>query len=188
MKKTIYFITSNKGKAFEANKKFSRLDINVVQKNLGYPEIQADNLEEVALFGAEDVQKRFNHPFFLEDSGLFIDSLKGFPGVYSAYVYHTIGCAGLLRLLEDLDESERKAFFKSVIVYGEPGKKPLFFVGECKGIISKEALGNNGFGFDPIFIPQGEEKTFAQMEIEEKNNFSHRGKSLEKLKNFLYNL
>ena len=184
MKKTIYFITSNKGKALEAKTKFSAFNIDVVQKNLGYPEVQADSLEDVAFFGAEDVKKRFNHPFFLEDAGLFIDALDGFPGVYSAYVYYTIGCCGILKLLEGLDDNKRKACFKSVIAYCEPSKKPLIFVGECHGKISIKTIGDHGFGFDPVFIPEGEEKTFAQMETDEKNSFSHRGKSLEKLRNF----
>jgi XTP/dITP diphosphohydrolase len=187
MKKTIYFITSNKGKALEAKSKFSAFNIDVVQKNLGYPEIQTDCLEDVASFGAEDVKKRLSHPFFLEDAGLFIEVLNGFPGVYSAYVYYTIGCPGILKLLEDFDESRRRACFKSVIAYGEPGKKPLILTGECNGKISKKTLGDHGFGFDPIFIPDGEDKTFAQMETEEKNSFSHRSKSLEKLINYLDN-
>lgn len=184
MKKTIYFITSNKGKALEAKEKFSSLKINVVQKNLGYPEIQADYLEDVALFGAEDIKKRFKKPFFLEDAGLFVDVLNGFPGVYSAYVYYTIGCKGILKLLEGLGDEKRKACFKSVIAYGQLGKKPLIFTGECHGKISLKPVGNHGFGFDPIFIPDGEKKTFAEMETKEKNLYSHRGKSLEKLIDF----
>jgi len=188
MKKTIYFVTSNKGKALEAKTKFSALNIDVVQKNLGYPEIQADTLKEVALFGAEDVKKRFNHPFFLEDAGLFIDALSGFPGVYSAYVFHTVGYSGVLKLLDEIDDDKRKACFKSVIAYGEPGKRPVLFIGECHGTISRRILGNHGFGYDPIFIPDGETKTFAQMETEEKNRFSHRGKSIEKLIDFFKNM
>jgi XTP/dITP diphosphohydrolase len=188
MKKTIYFITSNKGKALEAKTKFSEINIDVVQKNLGYPEIQADTLEDVAFYGALDVQKRFKHPFFLEDAGLFIDALNGFPGVYSAYIYYTIGYNGILKLLKDIDENKRKACFKSVISYGQPGKKPLIFNGECNGKISLKAIGDYGFGFDPIFKPECEEKTFAQMEANVKNRFSHRGKSLEKLINYFNNL
>ena len=187
MKKTIYFITRNKGKALEAKLKFSKFKIDVIQKNIGYPEIQADCLEDVALFGIENIQKRFKYPFFLEDAGIFIDALDGFPGVYSAYVYYTIGCNGILKLLDGIDGKKRKAFFKSVVGYCEPGKKPIFFTGECNGKISTKALGDCGFGFDPIFIPNGESKTFAQMETDEKNLFSHRGKSIEKLLNFLVN-
>jgi len=184
--KTLYFITSNKGKAVEAKTKFLETDIKIVQENLGYPEIQADSLEEVAVFGAEDVKKRFNQPFFLEDAGLFIEALGGFPGVYSAYVFYRIGCEGVLKLMENVDN--RKASFRSVIAYVEPGKKPRLFVGECIGKLSLRAMGDHGFGYDPIFIPDGETRTFGQMEAEEKNMFSHRGRSLEKLMNFFKNL
>jgi XTP/dITP diphosphohydrolase len=184
--KTIYFITSNKGKVLEAKKKFSNFNIEVSQKDLGYPEIQAESLEEVAKFGVEYIQKKFNQPFILEDAGLFIDTLDGFPGVYSAYVFYRIGCSGILKLLADIDDN-RKATFRSVFGYGEPGNKPKLFVGESKGTISKKAVGEHGFGYDPIFIPDGENKTFAQMETEEKNKFSHRGKSLEKLMDYFKN-
>ena len=185
--KTVYFITGNKGKVLEAKTKFSDLDIDIVQKDLGYPEIQSDSLEDVASFGVEHVKKSFNHPFILEDAGLFIDALDGFPGVYSAYVFYRIGCSGILKLLEKTEDNDRSATFRSVYAYCEPGKKPMFFAGECRGTISKKALGDHGFGYDPIFIPNNESKTFAQMEIEEKNSLSHRGKALEKLKDFFKN-
>ena len=184
--KTIYFITGNKGKVLEANKKFSNFNIKVIQKDLGYPEIQADSLEEVAKFGVEYIQKKFNQPFILEDAGLFIDSLDGFPGVYSAYIFYRIGCSGILKLLADVDDN-RKATFRSVFGYGEPGNKPKLFVGESIGTISKKSVGEYGFGYDPIFIPDGENRTFAQMETEEKNQFSHRGKSLQKLIDYFKN-
>jgi len=182
--KTIYFITSNKGKLSEAKRKLSDIGIEVVQRNLGYPEIQADTLEDVARFGVEHVQKRFNHTFILEDAGLFIDVLNGFPGVYSSYVFRTIGCKGILKLLEGHEANERKAVFRSVFAYKEPDENPVFFVGECHGKISTAESGDHGFGFDPIFIPVGDTKTFAQMDVGEKNCFSHRGKSLEKFIDF----
>jgi XTP/dITP diphosphohydrolase len=185
-KKTLYFITSNKGKVIEAKLKLSDIKINIVQKNLGYPEIQADTLEDVAIYGADYLQKKFNQPFIIEDAGLFIDALNGFPGVYSAYVYYKIGCLGILRLLKDI--KIRKATFKSIYVYCEPGKKPILFKGECMGEISFKKFGDFGFGFDPIFIPDGESRTFAQMKTEEKNQISHRGKSLNKLKDFFKNI
>ena len=184
--RTLYFITSNKGKVKEAKEKFSDIKIDIIQRNLGYPEIQADTLEEVALFGVEHVKKKFNYPFILEDAGLFINVLNGFPGVYSAYVYHKIGCSGILRLMKDFNDN-RNATFKSTYAYFVPDKKPIIFTGECHGIISKKEIGNLGFGFDPIFIPNGELRTFAEMKTEEKNKFSHRGKSLDKLKDFFKN-
>jgi XTP/dITP diphosphohydrolase len=179
--KTIFFITGNKGKALEAQKKLLDLNIEIVQKNIGYPEIQANNLEDVAIYGAEKVVKKIDNSFILEDAGLFVNSLDGFPGVYSAYVFHTIGCKGILKLMEDVPEGKRKAVFKSVCAYVEPDIKPMLFVGECKGSIAYELKGYNGFGFDPIFIPDGYKKTFAEMETDEKNKISHRGHSLKKL-------
>jgi len=183
--KTLCFITSNAGKILEAKQKLSVMGIDVIQKNLGYPEIQAINLEDVAVYGVKHVQKIFNQPFILEDAGLFIDGLDGFPGVFSAYVFHTIGCEGILKLLEDLtDKTQRKAVFRSVYAYGEPDKKPRLFLGECVGVISHNIIGDHGFGYDPIFVPDGHDRTFAQMDADEKNCYSHRGKALDKLLDF----
>ena len=177
--KTLYFITSNKGKVAEATEKLRPLGYKVVQKDLGYPEVQADSLEEVAIQGIAHVQSRFDHPFILEDAGLFIDALQGFPGVYSKYVFFTIGLPGILRLLEEI--KNRGAVFRSVYAYGEPGNKPVMVTGECNGTITSECRGKQGFGYDPLFIPQGALKTFGEMTIEHKNNYSHRAKALEKL-------
>ncbi|DAC72273.1 MAG TPA: non-canonical purine NTP pyrophosphatase, RdgB/HAM1 family [Thermoplasmata archaeon] len=177
--KTLYFITSNKGKLQEATKKLRPLGYAVVQKDLGYPELQTDSLEEVATWGITYIQDRFDEAFMLEDAGLFIDALEGFPGVYSKYVFFTIGLPGILRLLQEADN--RKAVFRSVYAYYEPGKKPIIVTGECNGTISQKQQGKNGFGYDPIFIPNGEEKTFGEMTIDKKNKFSHRGRALEKL-------
>lgn len=182
--KTVYFVTSNKGKFFEFQQKLPSIDIKVIQKDLGYPEIQANELEDVARFGMEHLQKKFNQPFMLEDAGLFINILNGFPGVYSSYVFHTIGCKGILKLLKDKHMKDRKAVFRSVIAYKEPESPPMIFIGECHGKISNQELGEHGFGYDPIFIPDGETRTFAQMDVKEKNCFSHRGKSLEKLMDY----
>lgn len=177
--KRIYFITSNKGKLLEAKQKLHSIGYVVVQKNLGYPEIQTDSLEDVVASGISDIQKRFDKPFMLEDAGLFIEALSGFPGVYSKYVFFTIGLPGILRLLQD--EQNRKAVFRSVYAYSEPGRAPLIMTGECPGTISFEQRGEYGFGYDPIFIPTPAQKTFGEMKIEEKNQLSHRAKALEKL-------
>jgi XTP/dITP diphosphohydrolase len=150
-----------------------------VQKDLGYPEIQADSLEEVAAWGVSYVQERFRDTFILEDAGLFIDTLQGFPGVYSKYVFFTIGLEGILRVLDGVEN--RNAVFRSVYAYNEPGKKPIIVIGECQGVISMEKQGTRGFGYDPIFIPDGAQKTFGEMSVAEKNQFSHRAKALDKL-------
>jgi XTP/dITP diphosphohydrolase len=177
--KTLYFITSNKGKVAEAAEKLIPLGYRIVQKDLGYPEVQADSLKEVAFHGVEHVQSRFTKPFILEDAGLFIDALQGFPGVYSKYVFFTVGLPGILRLLDGV--KKRDAVFRSVYAYAEPGKKPVIVIGECNGTITTERRGKQGFGYDPIFLPQGASKTFGEMTINEKNRYSHRAKALEKL-------
>lgn len=185
--KKIYFITGNKGKLIETQNKFSKIDMEIIQKDLGYPEIQADSLEDVARYGVAYIKKIFDQSFILEDAGLIIEALNGFPGVYSSYVFHTIGCEGILRLMKDIKDTQRKAIFRSVFAYYEPDKEPMFFTGESYGFISRDMRGTHGFGYDPIFIPHGEKKTFAEMNVEEKNSFSHRGKSLEKLIDFFKN-
>lgn len=177
--KTLYFITSNKGKLVEAEQKLQPLGYTVIQKDLGYPEVQADTLEEVALQGIAHVRTRFDKPFMLEDAGVFIDALQGFPGVYSKYVFFTIGLPGILRLLEGTEN--RTAVFRSVYVYSEPGTHPIVAVGECPGVIIREQRGKNGFGYDPIFRAEGSTQTFGEMNTEEKNRFSHRSKALDAL-------
>ena len=177
--KTLYFITSNKGKFLEAKEKLRPLGFSVIQKDLGYPEIQAEKLEDVALQGIRYVQMSFNEPFMLEDAGLFIEALQGFPGVYSKYVFFTIGLPGILRLLSEVEN--RKAVFRSVFAYSEPGYKPIISTGECNGTISTEQRGKNGFGYDPIFFPNGVRRTFGEMTTNEKNRYSHRSKALYQL-------
>jgi len=173
----LYFVTGNKGKFMEAQAIFKDL----VQKNIGYTEIQADTLEEVAAYGMNEVMKRLQGPVMLEDAGLFIEALKGFPGVYSAYVQKTIGNSGILRLM--IGEENRKAYFRSVVAYAEPGMEPRLFKGEVHGRIGVEARGRKGFGYDPIFYVG--EMSLGEMEIGEKNRISHRAEAMRALKEWL---
>ena len=184
--KEMYFVTRNKGKVKEVTQKLKPYDYNIIQKNYGYPEIQADTLKEVAIYGVKYLQnKKIDYPFILEDAGLFIDQLNGFPGVYSSYVYFTIGLDGILKLMKSVPEEKRTAQFQSVFAYATPNGESKLFIGTCNGKIKTEKRGNKGFGYDPIFEPMGYKKTFAEMNTETKNNISHRAKSLEKLTSFL---
>lgn len=180
---TIYFVTGNKGKFSEVKEKISGLNVSLKQEKFGYPEIQASSLEEVAVYGANHIRKKFQYPFIIEDAGLFIDVLYGFPGVYSKYVFLTIGCKGILKLMKG--KKKRTAIFKSVYVFSEPNRKPMFFIGECPGNIAAHEKGERGFGYDPIFIPNGKSETFAEMSTIDKNKYSHRGKALDNFINFL---
>jgi len=172
----IYFVTGNRNKYEEAKKMIDEIEM----LHIPYPEIQADRLEEVAEYGIEYLKERIKERFFLEDSGLFIEALNGFPGVYSSYVFKTIGNDGILKLMEGIEN--RNAYFKAVIAYYD-GSIHLF-EGICNGKISYEKRGG-GFGYDPIFIPERSNKTFGEMSKEEKNVFSHRGKAMRKFIKFL---
>jgi len=173
----INFVTSNKGKFAEARAIFEDL----VQMDIGYTEIQADTLEEVAFYGMKEVAARLQGPVMLEDAGLFVEALKGFPGVYSAYVQKTIGNSGILQLMEG--EENRNAYFKSVVAYVEPGMETVMFSGEVHGQIGFEARGLKGFGYDPIFYMGA--VSLAEMDLEEKNKISHRASSMRTLKKWL---
>jgi XTP/dITP diphosphohydrolase len=182
----IHFATSNQGKFVEVKKALESINIEVEQLGLEYPEVQSSRLEDVARFGIGWLMKNIDdevEEVVLEDAGLFIHTLRDFPGVYSAHVFKTIGIKGILKLM--LGESDRSAHFESCIAFCEKGSEPIFFFGNSEGTISSEPRGEGGFGYDPIFVPDGEEKAFAEMTTQEKNQFSHRGKALEGLVEYL---
>jgi XTP/dITP diphosphohydrolase len=144
-------------------------------------EIQSHSLVQIAQTSARDAFKRCNLPVIVEDAGLFVEDLQGFPGPYAAYVYETIGNKGLLRLMEKVEN--RKAQFSSVIAYCDNAEVPVVFEGKVEGSLTfgeRIGSGKSGFGFDPIFQPDRCAKTFAEMTIEEKSNFSHRSKAVRK--------
>jgi XTP/dITP diphosphohydrolase len=199
------FITSNPGKLKELMVRLGDIGHEVEQLPISYPELQAESIDNVAIFGfkwilenAEKVREnaRKLEPFdliFLEDSGLFVHALNNFPGVYSKFIFTTIGYQGVLELMQD--KTSREAHFESLIavldlssngvINSEVIDQVNFFKGICQGEIAMEPRGEQGFGFDPIFIPKGDIRTFAEMEPQEKNKFSHRGKAMEQLIEFL---
>lgn len=122
--------------------------------------------------------ERYVRPLFIDDSGLFVDALKGFPGVYSSYVFKTLGCEGILRLMEGVEG--RGARFECCIGYMEPGGDPYIAKGVAHGTISRGMAGTGGFGYDPIFVPEGGSRTYAQIDVAEKNTLSHRGRAMAK--------
>jgi len=142
-----------------------------------YPEIQSETLEDTIVPGLEWLMERYHVPMFIDDSGLFVDALKGFPGVYSSYVFKTVGCDGILSLMKGVQD--RGARFECCIGFLAPGKEPFIARGVAKGSISHEKAGAGGFGYDPIFVPEGHTRTYAQIDIAEKNTMSHRGRAIE---------
>jgi XTP/dITP diphosphohydrolase len=172
----IVFVTGNKGKLREARDILGAKEIEVLQNSDGYPELQEDELEPIAAYGARWVADKLGMPVMVDDSGLFIKALNGFPGPYSAFVEEHLGNKRILKLMED--EVDRAAIFKSVIGYCEPGKKPMVFAGTVEGKIAFEERGTGGFGYDPIFEYKG--MTFGELGDEEKNKVSHRRRALDK--------
>ncbi len=170
----VIFITSNKNKVKEANVIGREYGVSFNQVNLLYPEVRAETVTKVAKEGAAFVYKQLKKPAIVEDSGLFIDALNGFPGVYSAYCFKRIGNQGIIDLLARADD--RCAHFISVIGYcGAKGVQA--FEGRVDGTIGCAQAGDGGFGYDPIFIPDGSEKSFAQ-DPKYKDQVSHRRQAI----------
>lgn len=184
----ISFITGNAHKFNEVMNIFEIKNVKyqLKQLNLNPIEIQAENIKEVAKYKLNSVRNQVEGSCFIEDAGFFVDTpLHGFPGVYSSYIFKTIGNEGILKLIDDVENS--KAHFSAIIaLYFDPLEKIFLFEGIVEGKVSRQIRGSEGFGFDPIFIPNIiPKKTFAELTTTQKNEISHRGKALEKLIKFL---
>jgi XTP/dITP diphosphohydrolase len=175
-----YFATQNEHKIAEANVALSphKIKINKLE-GFAKLEIQHTNLEEISKAALTLIVPNTDKLVFVEDSGLFIHELNGFPGPYSSYVFETLGVEGILKLL--IDSKSRKAEFRSSVSFGTKGKILATFSSVTEGTLTTQARGENGFGFDPIFIPMWANRTFGQMELKEKTVYSHRSKALKKL-------
>ncbi len=180
--KVVFFATNNINKFNEARKVLSKHGVAVGMLRVKALEIQSDSLSEIAKASAIDAFERCNLPLIVEDAGLFVDALNGFPGPYAAYVYKTLGNTGLLKLMEKV--KNRKATFHSAIAYCDSSSvAPICFEGVSVGEITTEerkGKARSSFGFDPIFQPHASTRTFAEMSIEEKNGFSHRAEAIGK--------
>ncbi|MFQ5497363.1 MAG: XTP/dITP diphosphatase [Nitrosopumilus sp.] len=172
----LFFVSSNYHKFQEAKNILEPLGINLVFFKSNLEEIQSNSLKEIAFQKAKDAFSKCKRPIIIEDDGLFIESLEGFPGPYSSYVFKTIGNKGILNLLHN----NRKAKFISIISFCDD-ETLQSFEGKINGVISKSEKGK-GWGYDPIFIPKNSKKTFA--ELNNKNELSHRYKALKKFSNW----
>ena len=180
-KLTINFVTSNLGKVKEF-RQILEPKIKVNHIKMSYPEIRSDNSEEIARHSAEMLANKFKKNVVVEDSGLFIKELNDFPGTYSATVHKKIGLEGIINLMKDI--KDRDCEYKSAVAYCEPGKDAISFLGTEKGKIAESIRGTFGFGHDPIFIPEGSNKTYGEMKnVEEIKKF--RRKAVEKLRKYL---
>jgi XTP/dITP diphosphohydrolase len=170
---SIRFVSSNPGKFQEVAEILRPFGIPVEWARQVLPEPQVDSLGEVVAAKLSGLPKD-RHCYMVEDSGLFLDGLGGFPGVYSAYVYRTLGLDGVLRAL---GPRPRSATFRTVagIRWGD---RTWTAPGSVRGAIARAPRGTGGFGYDPIFVPSGERRTFAQLPPAEKDRRSHRGRAV----------
>jgi XTP/dITP diphosphohydrolase len=210
MGKKIWFLTGNLGKVKEAEQHLHKLGYEVEQLIID-EEILEPQSDDLYLVAQAKINQALPHlpnkedMLLVEDAGLFIQNLNGFPGVYSAYALKTIGCNGILKLLSHLESQDpvmngqlREAEFQAVAALWN-GQEIIFGNGKCPGWISQEINGEDGFGFDPIFVPfdldglgnaltagnYGETSThgatFGAVELEKKQLFSHRTRALNDL-------
>ena len=168
----IFFVTHNKGKVREFRQILSGV-AEVEQLDDDYPELRSDDPEEIVKEAVEKLAEKYGKPVVAEDSGIFIKALNDFPGTCSAYTHKRIGLKGLLKLMEGV--KDRSCEYRSAVGYCEPGKKPVSFLGVEKGTLAAEERGTNGFGHDPIFIPEGSSKTYGELDdVEEVKKFRRR--------------
>lgn len=153
------YVTGNWAKILSARQILEPLGYKVNQVKMDTIEIQDDDMEKVAAYSAKWASEKLKCDVIKNDSGLFVEALNGFPGVYTHYVDDTLGEKGLLKLMKGIEN--RKAYFKEVIAYCEYGKEPVTFAGITKGTLAKRKSGKYGWSWDFIFIPDGENKTLA---------------------------
>ena len=179
MRPEILFITGNKQKAEEVR---AITGLRVLAKKLDIPEIQSLDVEVVAKAEALAAFQITNCPVIVDDTGLSIEALAGLPGALVVWFLDTLRPAGILKLL--VGEKNRQATVSTCIAYAD--QSGVFaFTGTVPGKISESLRGENGFGYDPIFIPDGQDKTYAEMNAEEKNEISMRKIALLQFKEFM---
>ena len=186
----LVFASNNKNKIFELQSMLPDTITILSLESIGcfedIPET-SDTIEGNAILKANYVTEKFGYDCFADDTGLEIDALNGAPGVYSARYAGEQRNAddNMNKVLENLsDTNNRKAQFKTVIALNIKGKQHLF-TGIASGEITLEKIGNQGFGYDPIFRPLHYQETFAQLSLDIKNKISHRGKATQQLIDFL---
>ncbi|MAQ31511.1 MAG: non-canonical purine NTP pyrophosphatase, RdgB/HAM1 family [Flavobacteriales bacterium] len=183
------FASFNKHKLIEISNQISNIDIQSLY-DLGYTDEIIEfgsNLQENALIKARVIYDRYSIPCISDDTGLEVHALDNAPGVYSARYAGKNATAedNVEKLLIQMKNiKDRRARFRTVICL-KNSQEEKFFEGVVEGVISDIAVGKSGFGYDPVFRPNGYSKTFSEMSLEEKNNISHRSRAVAKLVNYL---
>ena len=177
----IWMGTSSDHKYEEAREVLAEYGVELERLSIERVEIQADDPELIAEYSLRVLD--VDVPILIEDAGLYIDKYYGFPGPYSSYALRTIDNEGILKLMEG--ETERGARYLSAVAFRD-GDTSVTFTGEVVGRIAMERRGTNGFGYDPIFMPdEGDGRTFGEMSAAEKARISHRARAFRKLGEWL---
>lgn len=177
----IWMGTSSDHKYEEAREVLTEYGVELERLSIDRVEIQADDPELIAEYSLKVLD--IDVPILIEDAGLYIDKYYGFPGPYSSYALRTIDNEGILKLMEG--ETERGARYLSAVAFRD-GDTSVTFTGEVVGRIAMETRGTNGFGYDPIFMPEeGDGRTFGEMSAAEKARISHRARAFRKLGEWL---
>jgi len=186
----------NKDKLKEIQQVLNPYDIELKSaleyEHLEEVEEDQDSFEGNALKKARYVHRETGEPALADDTGLEVDALDGAPGIYSAryagkQATYKDNVDKLLATLNGVETNKRTARFRTVLAL-ITGSQEVLLNGVCKGRIISTPRGKRGFGYDPVFVPEGYDKTFAELNSKEKNKISHRGKALEKFRNFLENI
>ena len=176
-KDSIILVTQNKHKLAELTPLFEEYGIPFETTSLEKFEIRSSNVEEIAGVAARHAFMTLGRAVVLDDTGFFVSALKDFPGAYAAFVLKAIGYEGILKLLDGIED--RSARFVTAVGFCD-GTYLETFVGEMHGTISEQASGSEGFGYDPIFIPDGFTRTYAELSFTEKISISHRTRAFRK--------
>lgn len=192
--KEIIIATRNKGKVNEFIDFFKPYGIKVqslleIAEQLPDVEETGDSFAENATLKAEQIAELLNRPVLADDSGLVVDALHGAPGIYSARYAgeeksDEANNQKLLKNLQEVPQDKRTARFVCVLAIAVPGEETTLYGGVCEGKIALNPKGTNGFGYDPLFIPNGYQQTMAELSSAEKNQISHRSNAIKQLKNW----
>jgi len=192
----ILIATNNRHKVNEIKEILKSTDIQLLtlsDLNISI-EVEEDKetLEGNAIKKAEEMYRTAKIPAIADDTGLFVDALNGEPGVFSSRyagenATYDDNCNKLLESMKGIPVGERSAYFKTVVCFYESENNYKLFEGICNGRIDTRKCGEKGFGYDPLFIPEGYDKTYAEMDEKEKNEISHRGKAFKKSGEYIRN-
>ena len=180
----ITFITTNKHKFKEVQDILKDYPVKLSHLAIDYEENHDESIEEIARGAASRLANKLNKPIVLEDTGLFFEAYNNFPGALPKFVINSIGFKGIFKLL---DGESRKAYFKTVAAFCDPGGKAVLFEGIMRGKITDKIYNKDKdeMPYDKIFIPEGKTKTISEMTLEEKNSFSQRAQSFRRFGEYI---